>query len=727
MIPLLPLLVSSIALVAPGPSVPSVPYNWKSVQMVGGGFVDGVVFHPTAKGLRYCRTDIGGAYRWDDRAKRYMPIMDWVPFPDLNFMGVESIALDPHDPSRLYLACGTYTNPTTPNGAILRSDDRGRTFQVTRVPFKFGGNENGRGNGERLAVDPNDGRVLFLGTRHDGLWMSPDRAASWKKVDAFPEQPAAGGVGIVSVVFDARSGRSGERSSVLYAAVSKPGPDTIYRSTDSGATWYPVPGGPTGLRPSHMVPTPSGAMYLSFGSSAGPSAMRDGGVWKLDTNSLAWTDITPDKPGNGRQFGYGAVSVQSNDPNVLIASTFNHPGGEQIFRSIDEGKSWKAILGDRAIYDYSIAPYVAKTPIHWLLDVKIDPCDPNHATFTTGYGGYETFDLTDADRGRPTHWSVMTKGVEETVPLELLSPNSGPHLISAIGDYGGFVHWNLDASPPQGNYDHPHFGNCTGVACGGNAPNVVVRVGRASGNRGGGNIGYSLDSGKTWQTTPATPRPGSNSGRIAVSSDGSTWIWTVSGGSYWTRDKGATWTQSTGLPTNPSRVIADPVDPNRFYSMSLFAGKLFVSDDGGATFKTQDFTLPGGPPKRGGDRFDDRGGQDQLYAAPGRRGDLWIAAFDGLYHSTDMGSTFAKIDGVEQIHAFGFGKGLTADPALYLVGTVRGVRGVFRSTDLGVNWAKINDDAHQWGLVLQIAGDPRIFGRVYVGCHGRGVFYGDAK
>src|SRR5580658_4895294 len=130
--------VSAQSALSPG------PYVWKSVQIVGGGFVDGIVFHPTAKGVRYCRTDIGGAYRWDDSQKIWVPILDWVSYKDTNLMGVESIAVDPSDPNRVYLACGTYTNKATPNGAILRSSDRGRTFERTDVPFKFGGNEDGR-------------------------------------------------------------------------------------------------------------------------------------------------------------------------------------------------------------------------------------------------------------------------------------------------------------------------------------------------------------------------------------------------------------------------------------------------------------------------------------------------------------------------------------------------------------------------------------------------------
>src|SRR6185437_9395711 len=124
----------------------SQPYTWRNVQIVGGGFVDGIIFHPKEKGLLYARNDIGGAYRWNDQSKRWEPLLDWVSYPDMNLMGVQSIAVDPSDPDRVYFACGTYTNPHTPNGAILRSRNRGRTFQRTNVPFKFGGNETGRGN-----------------------------------------------------------------------------------------------------------------------------------------------------------------------------------------------------------------------------------------------------------------------------------------------------------------------------------------------------------------------------------------------------------------------------------------------------------------------------------------------------------------------------------------------------------------------------------------------------
>jgi len=161
------------------------PYVWKSVQIVGGGFCDGIIFHPKAKDVRYARTDMGGAYRWDKEEGRWMPLLDFVSYADNNFIGVESIAVDPNDKNTVYLDCGTYTSST--DGAIFWSHDGGRTFGRTDVPFKMGGNENGRGNGERMMVDPNNSNIIYVGTRQAGLWRSTDKAQSFEQVASFQE------------------------------------------------------------------------------------------------------------------------------------------------------------------------------------------------------------------------------------------------------------------------------------------------------------------------------------------------------------------------------------------------------------------------------------------------------------------------------------------------------------------------------------------------------------
>ncbi len=747
----------------------SVPYSWKSVQIVGGGFVDGIIFHPTAKDVRYARTDMGGAYRWDAATHRWQPILDWIPYTDRHLMGVESIAIDPSDPNRVYLACGTYTNANTPNGAILRSDNRGRTFQRTDVPFKFGGNEDGRGNGERLDVDPLDGRVLYLGTRYAGLWRSRDRGATWARVTSFPEvtetvPPAPArlpgetrahywqrrpvhGSGIIFIKFGAPDGnRTKDRpSQTIYVGVSLMNRSNLFVSTDGGGSWHPIPGEPMQYRPTRAALSPDGFLYVTYGTAPGPSRMTNGAVWKLNTHTGEWTDITPDRPVAGvKEFGYAAVSVDAHLPRTLIVSSFGRPvtaGREDIFRSTDGGATWKTIFNGRGdangLYDYSLAPYVKDTPIHWLFDIEIDPSNPDHAMFTTGYGGWETLDLTASDRDQPTHWSVMAAGIEETVALQLNSPTQGAPLITAIGDYGGFVHCNLNRPAPDGSSAPPRFGNTTGVASATLQPQVIVRVGISAEHKADESISDSVDGGHTWHGTAATPAPGSRGGSIAVSSDGATWVWTPDGAqSYFTRDRGNTWTPSTGLPAN-LRVIADPIAPQSFYAISLPDETLYRSTDGAATFSAQKLALTDGPLALGqSPRGDPRGGEDRLYAASGRPHDLWFAASNSLYHVADVLTTprensvsFIRMPGASEIQAFGFGKAAPHRPypAMYLAGTLAGQAGIFRSIDEGQSWVRINDDQHQWGLILQITGDPRLYGRVYVGTHGRGTLYGDPR
>src|ERR1022692_3546099 len=98
-------------------------YNWKPVVIKGGGFVSGIITHPNASGVVYCRTDgfvsgiithpnasgvvycrtdIGGAYRWNPTNNSWIPLLDFAA--DANIYGAESLAIDPSDSNRLYIA-----------------------------------------------------------------------------------------------------------------------------------------------------------------------------------------------------------------------------------------------------------------------------------------------------------------------------------------------------------------------------------------------------------------------------------------------------------------------------------------------------------------------------------------------------------------------------------------------------------------------------------------------
>lgn len=646
---------------------PSEAYTWHNVVIGGGGFVTGIIFHPRQKGLIYARTDVGGAYRWDDIAQRWIPLTDWVGPADVNLTGIESIAVDPSDPNRVYLAAGTYT---WAEATILRSDDQGRTFQVTEIPFRMGGNEMGSFSGERLAVDPNQGKILFFGSRQDGLWKSMDRGTTWEKVKGFPnisfvpepeptnnsrpwfrfrQQP----VGIVCVLFDPASGHAGLLTPVIYAAVSTT-ETNLYRSSDMGLTWQPVPGQPVGLRPNHLVLAPDGMLYASYGNEPGPNGMTDGAVWKFNPATDVWTNITPLDPKNSDHgFGYGAVTVDAQHPSVIMASTLDRwQPHDEIFRSTNGGMTWTPLLAG-ARFDHAFAPYTKAIKPHWMGSLQIDPFNSNHALFSTGYGLWSCDNLTAADSKEPTRWSFTDAGLEETVPLALISPPAGAHLLTGLGDIDGFRHDDLDVSPPNGAFAGPRFTTTEDIAFAGQQPNLIVRTGT------GGNspvlAAISMDGGQTWNALASAPPEGRGGGTIAISANGATIVWTPRRGiPCRSENRGTNWAACLGIGLG-TRVVADTVISSRFYAFDPQAGKLFASTNGAVSFAATKAMLP---PEAKFGRESGFGGLALLSATPNRDGDLWLTLrANGLYHSTDGGVTFSKLAQVSEAYSLGFGQG----------------------------------------------------------------------
>ncbi|MEW2610841.1 1,4-beta-glucanase [Streptomyces sp. NPDC047880] len=689
-------------------------YRWRNAVQGGTGFVTGVLFHPSVRGLAYARTDIGGAYRWDDRTDRWVPLTDHIGWDDWNLLGVEAMAVDPAHPSRLYLALGTYAQSWAGSGAVLRSEDRGATWKRTDLGVKLGANEDGRGCGERLLVDPRDGDTLWLGTRHDGLLKSTDRGAGWQPV-SFPAAPAPAGQGITLLIAAGRSVYAGWGDSDGTSA-------NLYRTID-GSTWEAVPGQPGGT--AAKVPVRAAydrhtrELYVTYANAPGPNGQSDGSVHKLRTTSGEWTEVTPVKPGGTTSdggtdsFGYGGVAVDARRPGTVVVSTNNRWAlVDTLYRTTDGGRTWTS-LKDEAVLDVSETPYLtwgADKPKFgwWIQAVALDPFDSGHVVHGTGATLYGTRDL--------RHWAPQIRGLEEASVRLLVSPPTGEaHLLSGSGDIGVMYHERLTASPSRGMASNPVFGTATGLSLAAAKPSYVVRAGWGD----HGNGAFSDDGGRTWAPFRSQPEAAESApGPIATNADGSVLLWSFGTGNpgYRSVDNGAGWSEVPSFPKGATPV-ADPVDPTRFYGFDTTTGTLFASADGGRTFTARATGLEAGDT------------EFQLAVTPGRSGHLWLSLkSNGLYRSTDGGATFTKVSSCRASYTLGFGKAAegASHPAVYMAGSTESGTAVYRSDDEANTWTRINDDRHQWGWIgAAITGDPRVYGRVYIATNGRGVQYGE--
>jgi hypothetical protein len=156
-----------------------------------------------------------------------------------------------------------------------------------------------------------------------------------------------------------------------------------------------------------MVRGGDGAYYLSYGDEPGPDNMRDGAVWKYEPATARWTEITPWKD---QHSGWGAVTVDPHDPKVLMTATFGHyTPKDELFRSVDGGAHWTPVF-PRSEFDHGKATWTRDHTPHWLASIEIDPYDPDHVLFVTGYGIWASRDMRALERGGTVHWPDQSAG-----------------------------------------------------------------------------------------------------------------------------------------------------------------------------------------------------------------------------------------------------------------------------------------------------------------------------
>lgn len=709
-------------------------YAWQNVALGAGGFLDGIFYDPHNQNVIYARTDIGGLYKTVDDGATWNQLLDFVgnatgtsgngtQFQEL---GVLSFAIDPQNSNNIYADCGEYSGT---NGAVFYSTNGGQTWGRTDLSFYVGGNSNGRGNGEQIAVDPNNSNIVFLGSNDHGLWKSTDQGHSFTRITTNLFTPTS----TTFVLFDPASGSPGNASQAIYVGINSTGSGTnLYMTSNAGATWAQVGiasgTGPSGFLPGHAVLS-GGNMYLGYADGLAPGGpLNGGGIYRYIPSTGAWANISP-MAASG--WGYDGVAADPQNPNSIVVTSFNYYSGpDAMWRTTNASAgtvNWYKPLsaataqnfgygGYNQTRDASRAPYAYASGdgiSNWAAAITINPFNSNQLMYGTGEGIWATDNLTNNGTNTtltaPKSWYFPNTGIEFTAVGGIATAVSGIPLFSAMGDIFGFAHTTLTSSPAQG------AANIYGSANHVDAANNVIAI---VGNPGSSKYGvYSTDDGSTFQTFPTSPGTGNTYGTdtVAVSADGTRIVWSQSGQApYYTTNYGTSWTASAGGMAVDGKVLADRQNANDFYYR--VGSSVYTSTDGGASFALKTSSGPSG---------------GSMAVNPFATGDLWIAANNGVYRSTNFGATFTKVSpasltstgGVIALGAPPPGQTL---PTVYVVGTVSSFRGVYRSDDGGATWTLLNDVSHQWGGLLQsLAADPNVFGRVYIGINGRGIIIGN--
>lgn len=663
-----------------------------------------------------------------------------------NQWGIDGLATDPVDTNRLYLLTGMYTNSWDPSdGHILASTDQGATFTAYSLPFKVGGNMPGRGIGERLVVDPHTNNILFLGARSgNGLYKSTNYGETWAKVTSLPNAGTYAPdptdttgynddpIGVAWITFDSTNGTAGTATQRIFVGVVSNGTDNIFMSNDAGSTWSAIPGQNTQFFPHKGVLSPAEkTLYISYSDGAGPYDGTNGAVYKYDITSGNLTDITP-VSGSDLYFGFGGVAVDYLAPGTIMVAALNSwwPDG-QIFRSKDSGATWSALwtwgnypdINKNYAFTDTLAPWLGPDAtvttlgtlqIGWMMEsLVIDPFDSDHWLYGTGATIQGGHDLTSWDTKGNVSLQSLADGIEETSVQALISPPSGPPLISAVGDDCGFVHTSLTTAPST-EFETPNWATTPDIDYAGNEPTNIVRIGNTAGSTDI-QIALSTDSGNTWNIDYGGAT-GVYGGKVALSADGDTVLWrTASGNGVMVSQYTSSFTAVPSLP--PDAIIAsDKRNNSIFYGAST--SQFYVSATGGKTFTAAGTLGTTSAPVK-------------VAIHPNVTGDIWVSSDVGLFHSTDSGNSFVALSGVTSAYGLALGAAKTSGgyPSVFVGGTISGTTGYFRTDDQGVNWVQINDAAHGFGSVSAnvLAADQKTYGRVYVGTNGRGIFYGDAS
>jgi photosystem II stability/assembly factor-like uncharacterized protein len=651
--------------------------------------------------------------------------------------------IDPQNPGTIYASAG------------------GRLYRTTEAAGHW--NDLGVPSVTILAVDPRNSSTLY-GANNTTLYKSTDGGLTWSKPG--PGLPGTCGPFPFSFVIDPSN------TSTLYAGcqgTNLNGGGGLFKSTDGGATWNAASSGLPALRPSPNEPWPPNVSVHALaidpvhgrrqGEAARPptltrpgtlyAAIGGAGLFRSTDGAASWNAVNSGLPDSLYVY---AVAVDPQNPNTLYVA-----GDYGIFRSTDGGASWTRVGHESDVWSLAIDPldsgsvYViddrgilkstdgggswsvvspegtASDPFPWLVGwLVVAPGEGGPSTVYAGGNARGVFKSLD---GGAT-WTLATSGLFATSIDSLVIDPQNPHTVYAgiyvaglSGLYrstDGAVSWSAT----------PILPGVSVYALANDPPEPGTFY--AGGQNG---LYKSIDGGASWVQLQVAAGFADLANPIFPLAVDTRNPGTVYSGGFKSTDGGASWAK---LAVGPTALAIDPQDSGTLYAGTI-AGELATSV----------LSVSGGVRKSvdGGRSWSGVNTVSQSYGISSLTGDptnssvvyaqtTWLdcsMSYDcnsdygdpnsdetkkglGLFRSTDGGATWAKLDLPGDPFQFNL---LGVDPqgTLYAWATA----GLVRSMDGGATWNALPTAGLSSGVSV-LAFDPQNPNHLFAGTGGGGMF-----
>ncbi|MBL7923747.1 MAG: T9SS type A sorting domain-containing protein [Bacteroidia bacterium] len=413
----------------------TLPSNLTGYMENGMGRVNCISFHPSDPNTYYVGVAQGGLWKTSNGGQTYTPLTDQLPITRIS-----DIAIDPQNPDHIYISVcdfeyigfGLFLNGrkrhTHYGLGVYKSTDGGLSWAPTGLSFQL--TDGDASLIRKIIIDPSNSSTL-VACGVSGMYKSVNGGNNWTQVHD-------------SLFWDLVQDVS--NPSVLYAASgwvesANTGSAGIYKSTDFGSSWTLLP---TGILPRGVVqriklaqaPSSPNRLYaITVDTLRGLHAIYrsddSGSTWYLKYNTLNLLDGY-DGSGSGGQGTYDlALLVHPTDPDKVYVGGINLWASDDGCNSFDPAGYWTTSYGPSIHADVHEIKYQPATGYYYLC------CDGGLYRSTA----ILPISWNDLNNGSPfpTVWTNVSDGMNVTSFYRLSSSKSSTaELLAGAQDNASF-------------------------------------------------------------------------------------------------------------------------------------------------------------------------------------------------------------------------------------------------------------------------------------------------